>query len=1046
MVDAVWGRLRHRKIWRRGVADAKFTPWSRLLMLLRWGAVAAVLAVVGWGIAVEIRTSFLQSLIFSRLARSMSFAAGEGPSAAIIFPKYGPYDERLGYAELPRFTASLEADHFAIAKQARWSPQLLAFVKDGGYAVYHEKERAGLVLYDRHGRLLYRATYPERSYPDFAAIPPIVVNSLSFIEDRDLFAAGAPERNPAIDWPRFALAVAGRIAGVINHRWRAGGGSTLATQLEKFRHSPEGRTPDPAEKLRQMLTASVHAYLDGRDTLRERQNIMISYLNAEPLGSRPGYGEVIGVPEALWRWFGTDLAYADWVLTAPATTPAELARKGEIYRQVLSLLLAGRRPSYYLVADHQALARLTDRYLHLLAEAGVIDPGLRDAALHARLEFRDNLPPSTAQIDVDSKTTVQLRDRLATLLHLPDLYRLDRLDLSAWASIDTTTQRRVMDVLSRLGDPAYDHSLDLYGKQLLGSASPARIAWSVVVYERGANCNYVRVRADSLNEPFDINSGAKLQLGSTAKLRTLITYLDIVDALHTRFASLPRSQLLAIAAAAKDDPITRWAAQWMADGDDGLQAMLDAAMQRKYSAAPVTFFTGGGENSFANFDKIENHWVPTVATAFQYSVNAAFIRLMHDIRNYYIARLGINENALLSNPNDPSRQAYLDRFVAQEGRTYLYRFWKDYHGLSPDEALDKLASHTRPLASHLADIFLAIHRHADRAAMIAFLQRHMPRESFAELDDNRLWELYREFSADKFSLNDEGYIAGVHPLEIWLVGYLRHHPAATWHDVVEASPAAIRAAYVWLYRPNKTFQQNVRIKTILEQLAFEQIWQDWRRQGYPFGHLVPSLGTAIGASGDRPDALAELMGIITNDGLRLRTVDLERLDFADGTPYQTDMVAAPRPERVLAPEIARTVQRALASVVAGGTGKAVDGVYHTADGRLLPVGGKTGTGDNRYHIYGRGGYLNGERVVDRTATFVFYLGNRFYGTITAYVPGAAAAQYQFSSALAVHLLKALEPELEPLINSPLTGPAPAATALPAPTARDGLSGPAIAPD
>src|SRR5579883_2457285 len=312
MVDAVWGRLRHRKIWRRGVADAKFTPWSRLLMLLRWGAVAAVLAVVGWGIAVEIRTSFLQSLIFSRLARSMSFAAGEGPSAAIIFPKYGPYDERLGYAELPRFTASLEADHFAIAKQARWSPQLLAFVKDGGYAVYHEKERAGLVLYDRHGRLLYRATYPERSYPDFAAIPPIVVNSLSFIEDRDLFAAGAPERNPAIDWPRFALAVAGRIAGVINHRWRAGGGSTLATQLEKFRHSPErhpaidwprfalavagriagvinhrwragggstlatqlekfrhspeGRTPDPAEKLRQMLTASVHAYLDGRDT------------------------------------------------------------------------------------------------------------------------------------------------------------------------------------------------------------------------------------------------------------------------------------------------------------------------------------------------------------------------------------------------------------------------------------------------------------------------------------------------------------------------------------------------------------------------------------------------------------------------------------------------------------------------------------------------------------------------------------------------------------------------------------------------------------
>jgi len=46
------------------------------------------------------------------------------------------------------------------------------------------------------------------------------------------------------------------------------------------------------------------------------------------------------------------------------------------------------------------------------------------------------------------------------------------------------------------------------------------LTWSVVLYERGADRNYLRVHADSLNEPFDINSGAKLQLGSTAKLRT----------------------------------------------------------------------------------------------------------------------------------------------------------------------------------------------------------------------------------------------------------------------------------------------------------------------------------------------------------------------------------------------------------------------------------------------------------------------------------------------------------------------------------------------
>jgi hypothetical protein len=56
-------------------------------------------------------------------------------------------------------------------------------------------------------------------------------------------------------------------------------------------------------------------------------------------------------------------------------------------------------------------------------------------------------------------------------------------------------------------------------------------------------------------------------------------------------------------------------------------------------------------------------------------------------------------------------------------------------------------------------------------------------------------------------------------------------------------------------------------------------------------------------------------------------------------------------------------------------------------------------------------------VVDRTATFVFFLGDRFFGTITAYVPGAVAIRYDFTSALAVQLLKALEPQLWPLFET-----------------------------
>ena len=212
----------------------------------------------------------------------------------------------------------------------------------------------------------------------------------------------------------------------------------------------------------------------------------------------------------------------------------------------------------------------------------------------------------------------------------------------------------------------------------------------------------------------------------------------------------------------------------------------------------------------------------------------------------------------------------------------------------------------------------------------------------------------------------------------------------------------------------------MRIRTLLEQQAFDGILQDWRRQGYPFDRLVPSLGTVLGSSGDRPDALASLIGIIVDNGVRQPTVDLERLDFAEGTPYETDLVAAPKPKLVLDPAVAETVRQALLAVVARGTGTAVRGVYRAADGSPLAVGGKTGTGDNRFDHFGSGGRVIGQRVVDRTATFAFFLGSRFFGTITAYVPGAIAAQYDFTSALAVHLLKAIEPQLEPLLRSPAT--------------------------
>jgi len=159
------------------------------------------------------------------------------------------------------------------------------------------------------------------------------------------------------------------------------------------------------------------------------------------------------------------------------------------------------------------------------------------------------------------------------------------------------------------------------------------------------------------------------------------------------------------------------------------------------------------------------------------------------------------------------------------------------------------------------------------------------------------------------------------------------------------------------------------------------------------------------------------MGIILNGGVKQSTTNLERVHFGAGTPYDTELAFRPSdPERVMSEEVAATLLHALAGVVDEGTAIRVRGVFVGTDGKPLPIGGKTGTGDNRFDSFGPGHRLIESRPVDRTATFVFFLGDRLYGTVTAYVAGPEAGDYHFTSALAVSLLKALEPELRPLLD------------------------------
>jgi membrane peptidoglycan carboxypeptidase len=986
--------------WHAKIARAEF--WSMLL---------------GCGLFVLLANlPYLESLFVWGAVTDMTFKVEPGPSPVMRFPQSGPYDQRLGYVAEPSLIRRLSARDFEVVRQARQSPALLNFIEAGGYAVYHEKSQAGLVLEDRSGQPLKAAPYPSAAYPHFSEIPALLVHTLRFIEDRDLLDPTRPYRNPAIEWHRFALAAAARLGAVLDPDLRRGGASTLATQIEKYRHSPAGRTENVAEKVRQIASATARAYLDGPQTISAQRKIVTTYLDSTPLGSRPGYGEVIGFGDGMLAWFGVDFAEVNQLLSLRATSGAQAGRRAQVYREALSLLIAQRRPSYYLNAGRTDLEHLVDTYLRALAAAGVIDPALRDAALKRRLVFTPRLLAPTAGSFVERKAVDAVRTELMTALGLPDVYRLDHLDLSAAVSIDGTAQSRVAAVLERLKDPSQVKALGLVGDQLLGNVDPGKVAWSVVLYERGKDRNLVRIHADNLDQPFDINSGAKLILGSTAKLRTLATYLGIVDSLYSQLSTSSGSALRRMAATS-DDPLRRWAAGYLAGvapEQRALQPMLDAAMQRRYSASPFEeFFTGGGIHVFHNFERMEDSQRPTVQQAFEHSINLAFVRLLRDVIRHYEADFGAHEEVLRS-ADGPVRKDLLRRFADQEGSVYLDRFYSQYGGLSPGEALDRLAGRVRPAPRRLVVMFRAVRPDDSVAQMRSFLARHMhdvPTEQTAA-------KMHARYGADRFSLCDRGYLAGVNPLELWLVAYLQQHPGATRLQVIAASADERQQAYAWLFKTANTRKQDARIRGLIEEDAFDRLLQDWKRQGYPFGRLVPSLATAIGSSGDRPDALATLMGIILNGGVKQSTTDLEALRFAAGTPYDTEMTYRPEaPEQVMSAQVAATLRRALAGVVGTGTGTRVRGVYVGSDGTPLPIGGKTGTGDNRFESFGPGHQLIGTRPVDRTATFVFFLGDRLYGTVTAFVSGAQAGRYHFTSALAVSLLKALAPELQPLFEA-----------------------------
>lgn len=996
----------------------------------------AVLGLAGL-VADEVHSSRQQAQWLAARTSQLGFRVEAGPSDAIRYAGNGPYDQRLGYHQLPQLLQRLQAHGFEVAAQARMSPALLALRDEGLYAPYREKAQAGLAVQDCRGEPLFQARYPERSYTGFAAVPPLLIDSLLHIEDRDLLAPPAT-RNPAVEWDRLGKAVFDQLMRRIDGSHDAAGGSTLATQIEKYRHSPEGRTDDARDKLRQMTSAAFRAYLDGRDTTARRRQIVLDYLNTVPLAAQAGFGEVNGLGDGLWAWYGRDFDEVNQLLAAPLAEPtagepprqalafkhALLPLQAQAFKQALSLMVAQRRPSYYLaVADEAALRSLTDSHLRLLADAGVIPPALRDAALPLPLA-RLARPPAEPPVSfIDRKAALAVRGKLQQLLGVPRAYDLDRLDLSVASTLAGETQQAATELLRGLGNEEAARAAGLYGFRLLGEGQdPGKITFSFTLFERVGGANLLRVQTDNLDQPFDLNEGARLDLGSTAKLRTLITYLEQVAALHQRWQGLDGVALKGLALA-ENDPIAHWAREHLAQATDrGLVPMLQAALERSYPANPDEgFFTGGGLHHFSNFEPEDNHRTVTLREAFTRSVNLPFVRLLRDVVRRVMAERGDGPATLDADRGTPEREAALARFADKEGKTFMLRYHRQFAGKPASQVEQLLLEGKHRTPARLAALFYGLQPDAAEPQLAAFLALNLPQPP----DDEAVAALHAKYRAGQWSLADRAYLAGVHPLALWVAAHLRAHPGATLSQTLEAGADERQEAYTWLFKTRHKSAQDARIRNQLEQEAFADIHQAWKRLGYPFESLTPSYATALGASGDRPAALAELMGILVNQGRLLPQARVQGLQFATATPYETRLALRPTDgEQVLHPDVAQVVRDALVGVVEQGTAKRLKGALVLADGRALAIGGKTGTGDHRYEVYGPGRKLVSSRVVSRSATLAFLIGDRWFGTLMAYVQGDEAEGYHFTSALPSQLLKALLPGLRVVVEGQACGAAP----------------------
>ena len=120
---------------------------------------------------------------------------------------------------------------------------------------YREPANVGLTIRSAEGVALYEASPGRRLFRAFDEIPPLIIQALLLMENRELGSEPSDaSSNPVLEWGRLAKAGLSYAGSKLGLPMRMEGGSTLATQLRNTTLHPCGG-PFAAEKAARRITA-----------------------------------------------------------------------------------------------------------------------------------------------------------------------------------------------------------------------------------------------------------------------------------------------------------------------------------------------------------------------------------------------------------------------------------------------------------------------------------------------------------------------------------------------------------------------------------------------------------------------------------------------------------------------------------------------------------------------------------------------------------------------------------------------------------------------